>query len=90
MKAHEHFAEGQKNLAQAATATNPERLIGLAQGHFMAAQTLLQADTYTETWGMYDAERRAWQEAAEQQFRPDGQPVKAPTGPVRGSDGSLI
>jgi hypothetical protein len=77
MKAHEHYAEGQRNLAQAATAQAPDRLIGMAQAHFLAAQTALQADAYGENWGMFDADRRAWEAALNQQFGPDGKPAKA-------------
>jgi hypothetical protein len=73
MQAHEHFAEGQRNLAQAASATQPERLIGLAQGHFLAAQTLIAAGAYAQQFGLEDKyEAAAWTTVENQQFGPDG------------------
>lgn len=76
MQAHEHFAEGQRNLAQAATATDPTRLIGLAQGHFMAAQTIIQVNAYMQNFGLEDDKKRAWVKAVNQQFGPSGAPKR--------------
>ena len=75
MQAHEHFVEGQKNLAQAATAQTPDRLIGMAQAHFLAAQTLLQAHTIATEYDMPADHEAAWDAAAAQQFGPNGKPA---------------
>jgi hypothetical protein len=77
MKAHQHFQEGQDLLMQARTATEPSRLIGLAQGHFLAAQTLIAAVQASESEGVDPAHRKAWLAAADQQYGPNGKPVKA-------------
>lgn len=77
MNVIQHFAAGQKDLAQAATATQPERLIGLAQGHFAAAQILLEVMKIHESPGWNMEAMSEWTAAIDQQFDPNGRPVKA-------------
>lgn len=76
MQAHEHFAEGQRNLAQASTASQPERLIGLAHGHFLAAQAILAASQTAHLGLLTPHEAASWERAEAQQFLPDGKPLR--------------
>lgn len=74
MEAHEHFAAGKAALKQAETATQPERLLGLAHGHFLAAQTIIAIHTFNETFGIEHVEE--WDAAIDMEFDPSGKPVK--------------
>jgi hypothetical protein len=76
MLAHEHYQEGEKLLAQATTATDPSRLIGLAQGHFLAAQTFMMAEDSTYKQNVAPV-AELWLAAGRQQYDPTGKPVKA-------------
>jgi hypothetical protein len=75
MLAHEHYREGEKLLVEARTATDPTRLIGLAQGHFLAAQTMMMAENDAHK------QNRApvadfWLANGRQQYDPAGKPVR--------------
>jgi hypothetical protein len=75
MEAYEHFKEAKVLMKKAETARAPERLIGLAHGHFMAAQTIIQVATFDHEYGLDNTERRSWEAAVDMEFDPSGKPV---------------
>lgn len=76
MQAHEHFAAGEQNLKSAEHAMEPARFIGLAHGHFLAAQTLILAAQYEASELSTRDERVRWAKNRMQQYSPDGRPMR--------------
>lgn len=75
MLAHEHYREGEKVLMQARTATDPSRLIGMAQAHFLAAQTMMMAENGVHKQNVEPVAQH-WLQNGAQQYDPAGKPVK--------------